>query len=247
MTSRKPVLPPARSTTPADELRATLAWLERTGTKATREGMARYAIPSDNAFGVTVGALRRHARLLGRDHALAGALWETGWYEARMLASFIDDPAQVTPAQMDRWCADFDSWAICDTVCFHLFDRTPHAWRKLEPWSRKTPEFSRRAAFALLWGLTAHDRTATDEAFLACLPLIERGARDDRNFVKKAVDMALRSIGKRNATLNAAALAVAERLASCPEPSARWVGNHARRELQSPAVARRLAARRPAR
>src|SRR5688572_4458940 len=109
-----------------------IAWLRRNSTKATRDGMARYAIPSDNAFGVTVGAMRDYAKRIGRSQALAEELWASGWYEARMLAAFVGEPAEVTPAQMDRWCRDFDSWAICDTICFHLFDRTPYAFARVK-------------------------------------------------------------------------------------------------------------------
>jgi 3-methyladenine DNA glycosylase AlkD len=205
--------------------------------------MARYAIPSDKAFGVSVGTLRKYARTLGRNHELAAALWETDRYEARMLASFIDEPARVTSEQMDRWCRDFDSWAICDTVCFHLFDRTPHAWRKVREWASAKPEFVRRAGFALIASLVAHDKAASDEAFVEVLPLIERGAHDERNFVKKGVNWALRSLGKRNAALNAASVAVAKRLAESDEPAARWVGKDALRELTSPALRKRLARR----
>ena len=140
------------------QVRAALDWLKRHGTKANREGMARYAIPSDKAFGVSMADMKMLAKRLGRNHELAAALWDTGWYEARMLAAFVDEPARVTPAQMDRWCRDFDNWAICDTACFPLFDRTPHAWRKVEQWSRRRDEFVKRAAFALLWGLTVHDK-----------------------------------------------------------------------------------------
>src|SRR5262245_42947183 len=226
-----------------EEAEAVVAWLKRTGTKRTRDGMARYAIPADNAFGVTVGDLRQHARRLGRDHELAAALWGTGWYEARMLAAFVDEPASVTPAQMDRWCRDFDSWAICDTACFHLFDRTPHAWRKVEQWSGRRGEFVKRAAFALLASLALHDKRAEDEPFAQCLPLIESAAGDERNFVKKAVSWALRGIGKRNVELNAAAVTLAQRLATSAEAAARWVGKDALRDLASPATARRLAAR----
>jgi 3-methyladenine DNA glycosylase AlkD len=221
-----------------------LAWLERTGTRKTREGMARYAIPSDTAFGVTVGELRKEARRIGRDHDLALGLWETGRYEARTLAAFIDEPDRVTAAQMDRWCDDFDSWAICDTVCFHLFDRAAPAWEKVHQWAERTGEFQKRAAFALLWSLSSHDRKAPDDAFLACLPLIEEGARDERNFVKKGVDMALRAVGKRNAALNAAAVATAGKLAASDHPAARWVGKKTRKELTSDAVTGRLAGRR---
>jgi len=131
------------------ELEATLAWLKRRGTKANREGMARYAIRSEKVFGVSVATLRQRAKTLGRNHALASALWDTGWYEARMLAAFVDEPARVTPAQMDRWSRDFDNWAICDTACFHLFDRTPHAFKKVAAWAGRKDEFVKRAGFAL--------------------------------------------------------------------------------------------------
>jgi len=206
--------------------------------------MARFAITSDKAFGVTVAMLQKLAKTLGKNHELAAGLWETGWYEARMLAALVDDPAFVTPAQMDRWRRDFDSWAICDMACFQLFDRTAHAWRKVEPWSRHREEFPKRAAFALLWGLTVHDKAADDECFVKALGVIEREAGDDRNFVKKAVNMALRATGKRNPALHAVAVATAQRLADSPQPAARWVGKHALRELTSTAVIKRLAARR---
>ena len=218
-----------------------VAWLKRHGTKATRDGMARYAIPSDEAFGVTVGTLRSYAKRLGRDHELAGALWTARWYEARMLACFVDDPALVTPAQMDRWCRDFDNWAICDTACFALFDRSPHAWKKVDAWAPRKEEFTRRAAFALLASLSVHDKKAPDAPFLRGLRLIERTAADERNFVKKAVNWALRSIGKRNAALNAASVKVARTLAASSKPAARWVGKDALRELTGASVKRRLA------
>jgi 3-methyladenine DNA glycosylase AlkD len=226
------------------EVQSVVSWLERHGTKANREGMARYAIPSDKAFGISVGNLRQYAKRLGKNHELAAGLWITGWYEARMLAAFVDDPARVTPAQMDRWCKDFDSWAICDTVCFHLFDRTPHAWGKVKQWSRRNDEFVKRAAFALLASLTAHDKDAEDTRFVEGLLLVERAATDERNFVKKSVNWALRSIGKRSRALNTAAVGVARRLSTSPHPAARWVGKDAMRELTSAAVRRRLAARR---
>jgi 3-methyladenine DNA glycosylase AlkD len=220
---------------------AVLDWLKRNGSAKARADMARYAIPSDQAFGVTVGALKKHAKRLGHDHQLALALWESGWYEARMLAAFVDEPKRVTAAQMNRWCRDFDSWAICDTVCFHLFDRTPHAWRKARQWTGQRDEFGKRAGFALLWSLAAHDRTAPDEVFLECLPLIEQGAGDERNFVKKGVDMALRAIGKRSQPLNHAAIKLARRLAESEPASARWVGRSALRELSAAVVRERLA------
>jgi len=225
-----------------EEVQAVLTRLERQGTKRNRDGMARYAIRSEKVFGVTVAALQQLARRLGRDHELATALWDTGWYEARMLASFVDEPARVTPAQMDRWCRDFDNWAICDTVCFHLFDRTPHAFRKVEQWSKRRGEFAKRAAFALLASLALHDKQAGNGPFVQCLPIIETAADDDRNFVKKAVNWALRALGRRNPELNAAAVEVARRLAASPRASARWVGKDALRELSRPARGRRAAA-----
>ncbi len=231
---------------PVGEVASAIASLKRLATKATRDGMARYAIPSDKAFGVPVGKIQQLAKRLGRNHGLAAGLWDAGWYEARMLAAYVDDPACVTPAQMDRWCRDFDNWAICDTVCFALFDRTPHAWRRVAQWSRRQGEFVKRAAFALLWGLSAHDKRASDEPFAQGLLLVERAATDERHFVNKAVNMALRAIGKRSPALNAAAAAVARRLADSPEAAARWVGKDALRELTSPSVTRRLAARRRA-
>jgi len=205
--------------------------------------MARYALPSEKAFGASVGSLQKLAKTLGRSHALAAELWESGWFEARMLAAFVDEPERVTPAQMDRWCRDFDNWGICDTVCFHLFDRTPHAFRKVAAWARSPREFERRAAFALLASLAAHDRVSGDEAFARCLPLVEAAAGDDRNFVKKGVSWALRMVGRRSRGLHAASVALARRLAASTEASARWIGRDAVRDLTKPAVAKRLAAK----
>jgi len=227
----------------ADEVQSALGWLKRHATKRTRDGMARYALPSDNALGVTMSDLKVLAKRLGRDHELAAALWETGLYEARMLAALVDEPARVTSVQMDRWCRDFDNWGIADTVCFALFDRTPYAWQKVAKWHDRRDEFGKRAAFALLWGLTVHDKGADDAQFIQGLRFIERAADDERHFVKKAVNMALRAVGKRNPALNAAAVTVARRLAESPDAAPRWIGKDALRELTSSAVTRRLAAR----
>lgn len=202
--------------------------------------MARYAIVAPKAFGVSVADIRQLAKKFGRDHELAIALWETGWYEARMLTAFVAEPDRVTPAQMDRWARDFDNWAICDTLCFHLFDRTPHAWRKIEQWSTRRDEFVKRAAFALLASVALHDKKEVDAPFVQSLDLIEQGATDDRNFVKKAVSWALRTVGRRSTALNAASVAVAKRLAGSSDRAPRWVGKDALRELTSPAVQRRL-------
>lgn len=221
-------------------LKEALAWLERHGTREGVEGMAKYGITAERAFGVSVGTTKSFAKQVGKDHALAQELWRSGWYEARLLAAFVDDPRQVTVRQMDEWAADFDSWAVVDTVCFHLFDRTPHAWKKARQWAKSTPEFTKRAGFSLMWALSVHDKSASDDAFLGCLPLIEKGANDERRFVKLAVDMALRAIGKRNLALNAAAVEVAGRLAEAEDATPRWVGRHARKELTGEAVRKRL-------
>ena len=217
-----------------------LADLKKLATKKTLEGMARYAIPSHDAYGVAMKDIKSLGKSLGTDHTLAQALWATGVYEARMLASFIADPELLTPALMDRWCRDFDNWAYCDAMSFNLFDQSRHAWPMVMKWSERKPEFEKRTAFALLWSLSVHDKTAADRKFLDGLTLIEREASDDRNFVKKAVNMALRAIGKRNRALNAAATEVARRLAASANATAKWVGKDALRELTSASVAKRL-------
>ena len=216
-------------------LSAALAWLERRGSKKNRDGMARYAITAPRVFGVSVGDLRAYAKTIGRDHQLAQELWNSGWYEARMLAGFVDDPALVTPAQMDRWARDFDNWAVCDHSCFHLFDKTPHAYGKAAKWAASRQEFVKRAAFALIASLALHDKKAPDENFRGFLPLIEKAAIDERNFVKKGVSWALRGIGHRSPAMRAEALKVARRLATATAPPARWVGKDAIRDLSRPA------------
>jgi 3-methyladenine DNA glycosylase AlkD len=217
-----------------------LASLERKGTKANREGLARYGIVARNVYGVSVGDIRQIGKQVGRDHELALALWETDRFEARMLTPFVDEPDRVTPAQMDRWARDFDNWAICDALCFHLFDKTPHAWKKIGKWSTHRDEFVKRAAFALLASVALHDKKAPDVAFLKSLRLIERAAADDRNFVKKGVSWALRGVGRRNRKLNAAALDVARRLTESKDPAARWVGRDAARDLSRATIQKRV-------
>jgi 3-methyladenine DNA glycosylase AlkD len=220
-----------------------LSWLQRRGSRKNREGMARYGIVAKKVFGVSMGTMQSLAKRLGKSHELAAALWRTGWYEARMLACMVDEPARVSAAQMDRWAKAFDNWAVCDTATFVLFDRTPHAWPKVREWSRRDEEFVKRAAFALLASLTVHDKQAPDERYLEGLALIEREAGDNRNFVKKAVNWALRSIGKRSTMLNRRAVTLARRLAASPDASRRWIGKDALRELTGPAVQHRLAAK----
>jgi 3-methyladenine DNA glycosylase AlkD len=213
-----------------EQVQFALAWLKKHSSKAVRDGMARYAVPSDHAYGVSVKDIKALSKELGRDHELALALWDTGVYEARMLASYVGDPERMTPAQMDRWCRDCDNWAYCDSLSFNLFDRSLHAWTMVERWSKRKPEFEKRTAFALLWSLALHDKSSADERFLHGLTLIEREACDERNFVKKAVNMALRAVGRRR-TLNAAATEVARRLAESDDRTERWVGKDALRDL----------------
>ena len=238
----RPATPNASKGSVQDQVDFALRWLKRYSTKATLDGMVRYSIPSHHAYGVAMKDIKALGAILGRNQPLAVALWATGVYEARMLASFVGDPERLTAAQMERWCKDFDNWAFCDAMSFNLFDRTPHAWSKVAQWSSRRNEFEKRTAFALLWSLTVHDKSAAVERFEQGLALIEREAGDERNFVKKATNMALRAIGKRNRALNGAAVIVARRLAASNDATARWVGRDALRELTSPAVTRRLKA-----
>jgi len=219
---------------------AILSQLERTGTKAGRDGMQRYGIVAPKMFGVSVGTMQKMAKPFGRNHDLALALWDTGWYEARMMSGFIGDPTRVTPAQMDRWAGDFDNWAICDHLCFHLFDRTPHAFGKIKQWSTKRGEFQKRASFALLASVALHDKTTPDAEFIACLPLIEDASTDERNFVKKGVVWALRGVAGRSKALNARSLVLAKRLAESEDRTARSIGKEVIRELAKPAALKRL-------
>ena len=217
-----------------------LAWLKKHSSKTVRDSMLRYAIPNDDALGVRMADIQKLGKELGRDHALALALWKTGVYEARMLCAYVDEPARVTPAQMDRQARDFDDWAICDTLCFALWVQTPHAFAKIRQWASHRDEFVKRAAFALLASVALKDKTATDAQFRKCLPLIEKAAIDERNFVKKGVNWALRGIGSRNLALNRAALELARKLAASDLPAPRWNGKDALRQLATAATQRRL-------
>jgi 3-methyladenine DNA glycosylase AlkD len=244
MPKRKTAAAKVRKTATKDlptVVRGALKWLELKSTGRDRDNLVRFAINAKPAFGVSMSNIRALAKRLGRNHELAAGLWATGWYEARMLATLVDEPDQVTSAQMNRWCREFDNWGIVDTACFALFDRTPHAWSKVTRWSTSRGEFQKRAAFALLACLALHDKHSADQPFLKALPLVEKAASDDRNFVKKGVRWALRAIGGRSAVLNAAAIASARRLASAKDASSRWIGKGALRELTGPAVRKRLA------
>ena len=220
-----------------------LRWLEKHASKSVRDGMSRYAIPNEHALGVRMADIQKLARQLGRDHALALELWKTGVYEAQILSAYVDEPARVTAAQMDAQARAFDNWAICDTLCFALWVQTPHAFAKIRKWASGRDEYVKRASFALLASVALKDKTVPDAQFLRGLTLIEKASTDERNFVKKAVNWALRGIGSRNRALNEAALALARQLASSTGPAPRWIGKDALRQLGSAATQRRLEAR----
>lgn len=219
---------------------AMLAELRRLGSAENRVGMARYGINVDRADGVKKSDLRAIAKRLGRDQARAEDLWNTGRHEARLLAVLTGEPKRISDAVLARWVADLDSWDLCDGFCNDLVRRTADPWGKVEAWVHREEEFVRRAGFALLANLAVHDKAAPDARFLAGLELVELGASDERNFVAKAVNWALRQIGKRNAALHAPALALAEKLAARSEKTARWIGHDARRELASDKVRAKL-------
>jgi len=217
-----------------------VAELRAAADPARLDGMARVGIRTDRAIGVSVPNVRRIARRHRGDHALALALWATGIHEARLLAPMVADPGRATDAELDAWVAELDSWNTCDGLCSSLLVRMPQRWELVERYAAREPGFEKRAGFALLATLAVHDRTAPDDAFRARLALIERHAPDPRNEVRKAVNWALRQIGKRNLALNAAAVRVARRLAVAPDASSRWVGKDALRELTSDSTLRRL-------
>jgi 3-methyladenine DNA glycosylase AlkD len=222
---------------------AILAELRALGSEANRTGMARYGINTDHAFGISMAALRPIARRLKRDHDRAAALWQTGFHEARLLAVLTDEPKKVTAAQMDAWAADFDSWDVCDQACSKLFVKTPFVEDRIALWAEDDREFVRRAGFALLAAYAVHGRSIPDARFVALLALVGRHAEDPRNFVKKAVNWALRQIGKRSPSLHTPALAVAEKLATAEDRTARWIGRDAVKELTDPVQRERIARR----
>jgi 3-methyladenine DNA glycosylase AlkD len=204
------------------------------------EGMARFGINPKNTLGVPMPVLRKMGKEAGKNHALAERLWDSGMHEARILACLVDDPGQVTEKQMEGWARDFDSWDVCDQCCMNLFDKTGFAYRKAREWSRRKEEFVKRAGFALMASLAVHDKEAKDSEFEGVLAIIRREADDGRNLVKKAVNWALRQIGKRNPGLNRKAIRVSEEIRSTDSRAARWVANDAIRELKSDAVRKRL-------
>jgi 3-methyladenine DNA glycosylase AlkD len=224
--------------TTVDEVMAALRRLGRPDYLAV---LAHFGIRAVQPFGVKLPEMRALAKRLGRDHKLAQALWKSGQYEARHVAIMVAEPAKMTDALLNRWVKQIDSWDLCDGFCNELVRRTADPWGKVAPWCAAEAEFVRRAGFALLASLAVHDKAAPDRRFLDTLPLIAAAAHDDRNFVKKAVNWALRQIGKRNLHLNGAALGLATALAERPERPARWIGHDARRELLSDKVRAKLA------
>ena len=219
-----------------------LAKLRAAGNAANVTGMAGFGIRPPVAYGVTTPAIRSIAREIKCDHAAALALWKTGVYEARILATMIADWRVISEATIDEWVQDFDSWSVCDAACCCLFWKTESAWRKVVEWSDAEPEYVRRAAFALIAYLAVHDKKAPDSKFHATFRLIRKAAKDERNYVKKAVNWALRQIGKRNDSLRAPAMELAAKLAASNSRSARWIGTDALRELRARA-AKKVSAR----
>ncbi|HSE43399.1 MAG TPA: DNA alkylation repair protein [Acidobacteriota bacterium] len=215
------------------DYRALIVRLKAMKNPANVEGMARFGISSKNTLGISMPEIRKFAKEIGKDHSLALRLWDSGIHEARILAALIADPQKVTPSMMNRWVKDFDSWDICDQCCCNLFDKTPYAYSKVEQWSNRKQEFVKRAAFALMAGLAVHDKKAPDDRFVEFLSIIERSSNDPRNFVKKAVNWALRQIGKRNLTLCDEALRTAKKISKQDSASARWIAADAIRELEA--------------
>ncbi len=204
------------------------------------EGMKRFGINPHKTYGVSIPTLRKMARELGKSRSLASELWRSGVHEARILATMIDVPEKVTATQMDNWVRDFDSWDVCDQCCGNLFAKTNAAYEKAAEWSSREEEFVKRAGFALIATLSVHDKDAQNSEFLKFLKAIKREAVDDRNFVKKAVNWALRQIGKRNLQLNRSAIMAAREIRTIYSKSARWIASDALRELTSASVQRRL-------
>jgi 3-methyladenine DNA glycosylase AlkD len=202
--------------------------------------MARFGINPKNTYGVSIPRLRKLAKQTGMDHSLAQQLWKSGIHEARILAGMIDDPKLATEAQMERWVKHFDSWDVCDQCCLNLVEKTPFAYRKCMEWSSREEEFAKRAGFVLMARLAVSDKQAEDHRFERFLHRIKREASDERNFVKKAVNWALRQIGKRNRRLNREAIETAKEIRNMDSQSATWIAADAIRELTSDAVRARL-------
>ncbi len=206
-------------------------------------GMRRFGINTEHALGISIPFLRKLAKKIGKNHRLASALWKTKIHEARLLSGFIDEPEKVSNSQMESWVKDFDSWDICDQVCSNLFDKKPRAYSKALVWSKRKEEYVKRAGFVLMAALSVHDKKAEDKKFERFLPIIKRESKDERNFVRKAVNWALRQIGKRNLRLNKLTIACAKEISKINDKSAKWIAGDALRELSSHKVLERLRAK----
>jgi len=204
------------------------------------KGMARYGINPKNNLGISIYKLRNVAKEIGKDHELALKLWNSGIHDARLLACFVEDPTKVTKEQMDLWAQDFDSWDICDQACTSLFDLTTFAWIKVFEWAESNDEFVKRGAFSLIAGLAVHDKQANDQKFEQFSSLIKKHSIDERNYVKKAVNWALRNMGKRNLVLNKKMIKLAKDISKIDSKSARWIASDAIRELTSEKILSRL-------
>jgi 3-methyladenine DNA glycosylase AlkD len=217
--------------------------LDKLQSKAQPEqlkGMAKYGMTVEQRLGVSVPDMRKLAKEIGKDHKLALDLWRTGITEARIVAAMVGDPAKLTEEQMEDWVKGINSWDVCDQVCMNLFEKNQLAWKKIVDWSEREEEFVKRTAFSLIACLAWHDKKASDEKFMELLPVIIRGATDERNFVKKAVNWALRNIGKRNLNLNRAAINAAKEIQRLDSKAARWVASDAIRELERESIQKRL-------
>ena len=222
------------------EIKEIISLLKSKSNPRNLEGMSRFGINTSKAFGIPIPVLRDLAKKIGKNHKLALSLWKTGYHEARILACYLDEPALVTEKQMDSWVKDFDSWDVCDQCCGNLFDKTEFAYKKAVQWTKSAHEYSRRAGFVMIASLAVHDKKADDSKFIKFLPLIKKYSTDERNFVKKAVNWALRQIGKRNASLNKAAIVCANEILLIDNKAARWIAKDALRELKSDAVRKKL-------
>ena len=214
--------------------------LRKVANPKVRANMEYFGVKVPKAYGISQPILHALARRIGKDHALAEQLWSSGIHEARILATLIGEPAKVTVTQMERWARTFDSWDIVDAACCYLYAGASSAWRQVQVWSGRREEFVKRAAFSLVAYLSYKDKQAPDAQFERFLHVIEREAHDERNFVRKAVNWALRNIGKRNLRLNRSAIRAAERIRRQASRSARWIAADALRELRSDAMQRRL-------
>jgi 3-methyladenine DNA glycosylase AlkD len=225
------------------QLKDVIAELRSMGDPEAAAGMARYGIKADRALGVSIPGLQSLAKKIGKNRKLAQDLWSSAVHEARILACMIDDPQQITADRLERLVNEFDSWDLCDQCCNRLFSKTPFARQKALAWANRPEEFVKRAGFVMMAVLAVHDKKAADKQFDAFFEQIKKGAIDGRNFVKKAVNWALRQIGKRNMSLNRKAIAVAEEIQQLESKAARWIANDALRELRSEKIQKRLSGR----